>query len=94
MNDFIKELALKKIKQTSPREIQQYAREYGFSITRSQAEQISTYIRTQKIDPFHESGRKKMLKDLALITDEETAMKANQLFKELIKTYGLEGFFA
>jgi hypothetical protein len=81
------------MRQITTEDVLTYSKEYGFSINRKQAEQISNYIQKKKINPFEKSEREKMLKDLSEITDPNTAIKANKLFYELIKSYGLEHLF-
>ncbi|MUK87109.1 DUF2624 family protein [Ornithinibacillus sp. L9] len=93
MSTFIKELIINKMKQLTPNEIRNYAKEYGFHISKNEAEEIAKYIKTKKIDPFNKKDHKKMLQELARITDTETAKKANKLFNEMVKAYGLESLF-
>jgi hypothetical protein len=93
MSIFIKQMILTKLRQITPNEILEYSTKYGFQVTRQQAEQISNYVRSKRINPFDKKEREKMLLDLSEITDQQTAMKANQLFHELIKSYGLEHLF-
>ncbi|MFC4558833.1 DUF2624 domain-containing protein [Virgibacillus kekensis] len=94
MTNFIKDMAAKKIKQLSPDDLLHYSKQYGFSISKQQAEQITSYLKTSKADIFNNRQREKMFKDLAKITDAETARKAKKLFNELIRTYGLEHLFS
>lgn len=90
MSGLLKEIILSKMKNLSTEEIISNAKKNGFSITEKEAEQINNYLRRNRVDPFKEKDRKKMLQELAKITDKNTAKKANRLFKELIKQYGLE----
>lgn len=93
MSFIVKQIILTKLKQISAEDILKYAGEYGFSISPAQAKQISNYVRSNRINPFDKKEREKMLRDLSTITDPQTAKKANQLFQELIKSYGLEDLF-
>lgn len=93
MSLFIKEFAKRKLKQLNHADLLKYSAEYGFSITDKQADHIVNYLRNNDFDPFKARERERMLEDLAQITDTETAEKANQLFNELIKSYGLEHLF-
>lgn len=81
------------MRQITAEDILQYSGEYGFILTRQQAQEIANYIHNNKIDPFDKNEREKMLHDLSKITDRQTALKANKLFHELIKSYGLEHLF-
>ncbi|RYG74714.1 DUF2624 domain-containing protein [Lentibacillus lipolyticus] len=93
MSSFIKQLVTSKLKQLSPDELLHYAHEYNFSISRKQANAITSYLESHTVDPFSSSSRKKMFQELARITDRNTAIKAEKLFKETIKAYGLEHLF-
>lgn len=93
MSSFFKDLIMKKIANLSPKELLSYGKQYGFSLTESQAQAITTYLKTHRVDPFSANGRTKMLQELARITDLETAKKAQKLFNEIIKSYGLESLF-
>ncbi|WP_042145953.1 DUF2624 domain-containing protein [Paucisalibacillus sp. EB02] len=93
MSIFIKQMIINKMRQITPEEILDYSQKYGFVISMEQAIEISNYVRKKKINPFDRREREKMLKDLTEITDQKTAIKANKLFYELIKSYGLEHLF-
>ncbi|SDQ49459.1 Protein of unknown function [Virgibacillus subterraneus] len=93
MSKFIKDLAIKKMKQLSTEELLHYSKQNGVIITRLQAQQIISYLQNHSVDPFDDQGRHKMLIELSRITDRETAKKSEKLFHELIKAYGLEHLF-
>lgn len=93
MSNFIKELVRKKLKQLSPDELLHYGRQYGFSLSQSEAREITTYLKSNPVDPFHVADREKMFKELARITNVDTAKKARLLFNELIKSYGMDYLF-
>ncbi|WP_156290715.1 DUF2624 domain-containing protein [Oceanobacillus salinisoli] len=93
MSIFIKELVKKKLKQITPDELQFYAKQYGFSISRQQAMQISNYLKQSTVDPFKLKDRERMFRELARITDLQTAKEARSLLDEVIKSYGLENLF-
>lgn len=89
----IKELINTKIKTLTVHELMKYANEYGFSLSRDQAEEIIKYYRTHDIDPFDSEERMNFFKQLAYITDQDTARKAHRLFIEMIRRYNLEHLF-
>lgn len=93
MSIFIKELIKRKLSQISVTDILQYGEEYGFSLTKAEAEKIVTYMRTNNVDPFNKNDRNKMFQALTQITDINTANKAQNLFDEIIRSYGLEHLF-
>lgn len=93
MSIFIKELVKNKLKQLTPEELLHYGKQYGFSLSKTEAQHIVGYLKKNTIDPFNEIDRKKMFGELAKITNAETAGKAQKLFKELIHSYGLGHLF-
>lgn len=93
MSIFIKELVKNKLKQLSDEELLYYGKQYGFSLSRTESQQIVNYLKQNTIDPFNVNDRNKMLNELARITNTETAKKAEKLFKEIIKSYGLDHLF-
>ncbi|GAB3050997.1 DUF2624 family protein [Virgibacillus ainsalahensis] len=93
MSVFIKELVRNKLRQLTPEELLHYSKQYGFSINRTTANNITQYLKTNPVDPFHANGRDKMFQELSRLTDTQTANKAQHLFQEIIKSYGLEYLF-
>lgn len=93
MSNLIKEIINSKIKQITKEQILHYSKDYGFSITNEEAAKIAAYLKTNQIDPFHVEDRMKMYKELASITNIQTANKAQKLFNQMIKSYGLEHLF-
>lgn len=93
MSAFIKQLVKNKLKQVTPNELLHYGKEYGFTITKDQAAEITNYLKNHSLDPFKHKDRQQMLRDLAAITDVQTAQKANKLMIEIVKSYGLEHLF-
>ncbi|TQS74560.1 DUF2624 domain-containing protein [Ornithinibacillus gellani] len=93
MSKFIQELILMKVKQLKKRDLIHYGNTYGFSLTDQEASQIIHYIQTQPLDLFSIQGRKNMLRELAAITNEQTAAKAERLFYEIVQSYGVESLF-
>lgn len=93
MSTFIKHMVIGKLKNIKAGELLSYSREYGFDLRREEAEEIANYLKTAEINPFDADGRADMLRKLAAITDTETAKKANHLFMEMIRSYGVEHLF-
>ncbi|MFD1363037.1 DUF2624 domain-containing protein [Lentibacillus salinarum] len=93
MSTFIKQMVNKKIKQLTPDELLHYAQQYNFSISREQAKAITAYLHQIDIDPFDPGFRAKMFKELARMTDKNTADQAQSLFQKIIKSYGIEALF-
>ncbi|GAA0443212.1 hypothetical protein GCM10008983_20500 [Lentibacillus halophilus] len=93
MSTFIRQVVRNKLKRLTTDEILQYAHNYHFSVTRNQAEAITDYLQEHTVDPFSPHSREKMLQELARITDQHTADKAQKLFEKMIQSYGLEHLF-
>lgn len=93
MSFFIKELIKSKLNEITLNDLIHYSKQYGFSITETEAKQILLYIRNNELDPFDQNNLEKMFQDLAQITNRETAIKAQKLFNEIISSYGLGHLF-
>lgn len=93
MSHFLKEIFYNKLKTIASDDIISYGQQYGFQLTKKQAQAIIHYVQTHSPDPFHSEERAAMLRALAEITDTETAKKANHLFWQAVKAYGLEHMF-
>ncbi|WP_430785228.1 DUF2624 domain-containing protein [Virgibacillus flavescens] len=93
MSKIMKEIIAKKLMNTSPEELLHYSKQYGFSLTNSEAKQITSYIKSNPFDPFNESDRIHFFKELARITDIQTTKKAQKLFGEIVKSYGIQSLF-
>lgn len=89
----LKDLIIRKLKNLSYDEILYYSQQYGFSLSEREALDIKNYLQTHGVNPFHEDGRLEMFQELAHITNVQTAKKAQQLFNEMIKSYGVEHLF-
>lgn len=93
MSILFKELINQRLRKLTVPELLDYSKQYGFSLDKRQAKEIVSYLKTNNINPFTKKEREKMLRQLAAITDEETADQANRLFTQLIKSYGLSNLF-
>ncbi|WP_404453032.1 DUF2624 domain-containing protein [Virgibacillus necropolis] len=93
MSKIMKELITKKIGHISSEELIHYSKQYGFSLTHNEAKQITDYVRSHPFDPFEESERIRFFKELTQITDRNTTKKAQKLFAEMVKSYGLQSLF-
>lgn len=93
MSKIMKEIIAKKLKQTSPEELLYHSKEYDFSLTFNEAKQITDYLKKHPFDPFKESDRIIFFKELTQITNINTTKKAQKLFGELVKSYGIQSLF-
>lgn len=93
MSVFLKEIITNKLKKLSSEEILHYGHQYGFKISKREAAEITNFLKNHSIDPFNSTDRKKAFQELAKITSNETADKAEDLFVQLISSYGLDSLF-
>lgn len=93
MSSFIKELIKKRIKQLTFEDLLHYSQQYGFSLSLEEAKHIVTYLQTHPFDPFISTDRLFMFQKISEITDIQTAYKAEALFNDMIKAYGLSHLF-
>jgi len=93
MSTFIKGIVIQKLKQISYEDLLFYGNEYGIQLEENEAKAMANYIKNNRIDPFNEKDRMKTFHELAQVANEETAIKTESLFNELIKSYGLEHLF-
>lgn len=89
----MKGIIANKLKNTSPDELLQYSKQYGFSLTHNEAVQITDYVKSHPFDPFKESDRIIFFKELTRITNINTTRKAQKLLGEIVKSYGLQSYF-
>jgi len=66
-------------------ELLKYASQFQISITKAQAEKIAGYLRGKKVNIFHDSERTELIKQIAKITNPETAREVNKLFVNFMK---------
>lgn len=93
MSIFIKEMIKNKLRNISVDELLHYSKQYGFQLSDKQAREITGYLRNNSPDPFNKASRDVMFQQLTIITDKETAKKAQNLFDEIIRSYGLQHLF-
>ena len=93
MSKIMKEMITKKLKQTTPEELLHYSKQYGFSLSNTEAKQITDYLKTHPFDPFEESERIIFFRELTKITNITTTKKAQKLFGEIITSYGIKSLF-
>ncbi|TXL67990.1 DUF2624 domain-containing protein [Cerasibacillus terrae] len=93
MSYLLKELIIRRLQLLSADEVLYYSKQYGFSISKEEAKDIVSYLKSNPVQPFHKKGKEKMLTDLANITSIETAIKARNLLEELIQSHGLQHLF-
>ncbi|WP_077621487.1 DUF2624 domain-containing protein [Sediminibacillus massiliensis] len=92
-NKMLESMVIKKIRQLSTNDLLHYSKQYDIPLTKQQADQIVATLKNETFNPLEENDRMKMFKKLAQITDVKTAQKANKLFRQLTKAYGIDSWF-
>lgn len=66
-------------------ELLTYAGQYQISISRKEATQIANYLKGKKVNIFNDRERSQLIKELAKITNIQTAKEANRLLSSFTK---------
>lgn len=74
-----------KISNITADELLKYANQFQISITKPQAQKIAEYLRGKKVNIFNNSERTALIKEIARITNPETAREVNKLFIQFTK---------
>jgi hypothetical protein len=74
-----------KIGSITAEELLKYASQFNISISKTQAEKIAGYLRGKKVNIFNDSERTALIKQIARITNPETAREVNKLFVKFTK---------
>lgn len=93
MSEIIKHIVLNKLYQLTPDELLVYSKQYGFHISKMEAEQLIQYIKKERLNPFSSTDRMKMFHEISKQLGTDVANKAQRLFTQLIKQNGLEHLF-
>ncbi|RWZ60059.1 DUF2624 domain-containing protein [Halobacillus fulvus] len=89
MKNMAQQFLTQKLKELTVKDVLEYSHKYRISITKQEAESIVKALRKNKENPFDRNGRKRMLKQLAQITSEDTARAVNRLLKKVAEEYGV-----
>lgn len=80
------QLVNQKIKAVTDKDLLKYSKTYQISLTPKQAKQIISLIRnTPNLNIFNNAQRKKLLREIAKITNIEMARQLNKLFNTFVK---------
>ncbi|MEC1403763.1 DUF2624 domain-containing protein [Bacillus subtilis] len=75
-------IILQRLNQATADDLQKYSKQYGISLTRSQAVEVANLLYGKNVNIFNESERMRLLKQVETITSKETAQTVNELFKQ------------
>ncbi|MGM8214127.1 DUF2624 family protein [Bacillaceae bacterium W0354] len=88
----LKQLIKTRLYASTPKEIVQYSKKYGIEVTANEAQQLLSYIRNEKIDPFSKTDRSKTFNYIEKTIGKKEAQKADQLLQTLAKKYNLDHY--
>lgn len=74
-----------KISNITADELLKYANQFQISVSKPQAQKIAEYLRGKKVNIFNNSERTALIKEIARITNPETAREVNKLFIQFTK---------
>lgn len=94
MSEIIKQIVLNKLYQLTSDELVSYGKQYGFNLSRNEAEHLTSYIKKERLNPFSSTDRMKMYQEISRQLGTDVANKAQQLFTQLIRQHGLEHLFS
>jgi hypothetical protein len=66
-------------------ELLKYANQFKINVTRTQAQKIAEYLRGRQVNIFDSAQRASLIKEIAKVTDVETAREVNKLFVQFTK---------
>ncbi|AFI29068.1 tRNA methyltransferase [Bacillus sp. A053] len=75
-------IILQRLNQATADDLLKYSKQYGISLTRSQAVEVANLLNGKNVNIFNESERMRLLKQVETITSKETAQTVNELFKQ------------
>lgn len=75
-------IILQRLNQATADDLLKYSKQYGISLTRSQAVEVANLLYGKNVNIFNESERMQLLKQVETITSKETAQTVNELFKQ------------
>ncbi|KMY56204.1 hypothetical protein AC623_13220 [Bacillus sp. FJAT-27231] len=66
-------------------ELLKYAKGLDIPLKREEAERVASLLRSRRIDLFNEQERANLLREIAAITNKQTADKLNKLLKTFLQ---------
>ncbi|XLG15086.1 DUF2624 domain-containing protein [Bacillus velezensis] len=78
----IQRIILQRLNQVTADDLLKYSKQYGISITRSQAADVAALMHGKNINIFDDQERLRLLKKVETITSKETARKVDELFNQ------------
>ncbi|MEK4028790.1 MULTISPECIES: DUF2624 family protein [Bacillaceae] len=82
---FLQHLINQKAQTMTGDELLKYAKGLDIPLRREEAEKIARRLQSQKVDLFNEYERANLLREIAAITNEQTAKKLNKLLTTFLQ---------
>ncbi|MFB8421227.1 DUF2624 domain-containing protein [Priestia megaterium] len=80
----VQQIVNKKVNNITPKELLKYSKQYNILITDQQAHTLVSVIRQQPVNIYNLEERRNLIKQIAQVTDRETARRVNELFQQLM----------
>ncbi|MCM3193263.1 DUF2624 domain-containing protein [Priestia megaterium] len=80
----VQQIVNKKVNNITPKELLKYSKQYSIPITDQQAHTLVSVIRQQPVNIYNLEERRNLIKQIAQVTDRETARRVNELFQQLM----------
>ncbi|MFC0612578.1 DUF2624 domain-containing protein [Scopulibacillus daqui] len=80
----IRQLVNQKINNVTPQELLKLSQQYGFDLSRAQADKISKMLRGKNIDIFNDQDRRQVLQNISVNIDRRLASEINRMFNEFM----------
>jgi Mn-dependent DtxR family transcriptional regulator len=80
----VQQIVNKKVNNITPKELLKYSKQYNIPLTDQQAQTLVSVIRQQPVNIYNFEERRNLIKQIAQVTDRETARRVNELFQQLM----------
>ncbi|MFP7733153.1 DUF2624 domain-containing protein [Priestia aryabhattai] len=80
----VQQIVNKKVNNITPKELLKYSKQYNIPLTDQQAQTLVSVIRQQPVNIYNLEERRNLIKQIAQVTDRETAKRVNELFQQLM----------
>ncbi|WP_049663209.1 DUF2624 domain-containing protein [Bacillus sp. FJAT-27231] len=82
---FLQNIINQKAQMMTGDELLKYAKGLDIPLKREEAERVASLLRSRRIDLFNEQERANLLREIAAITNKQTADKLNKLLKTFLQ---------
>ncbi|MBD3860614.1 DUF2624 domain-containing protein [Bacillus sp. 28A-2] len=78
----IQKIVLQRLNQITANDLLRYAKQYGVSLTSTQAAEVAKLMNGKNVNIFNDAERNRLLKQVEAITSKQTAQTVNDLFNQ------------